>query len=235
MTWRINDEMPAPPAGSASFAGHHDAATELQLPAFLREPFAAAMSQSTLLPAFIALFGVVAALFMVDIATSIFIEVPPVFDDADSDDTEGVTELLPVIDEQMLADDRLAAELVSLAFADDGDLGDLGDVGDFDSWDDSWEDPEPVALDPPATSEAPPPAPPAPPPAPPAPPPVPAPDVAPGQPVWDLGPDTDELVRPHDDPLFSPGAGAGHPGAVVTPAVTPTDHSAPLSRTAPRC
>ncbi|WP_207567704.1 hypothetical protein, partial [Mycolicibacillus koreensis] len=41
--------------------------------------------------------------------------------------------------------------------------------------------------------------------APPAPPPVPAPDVAPGQPVWDLGPDTDELVRPHDDPLFSPG------------------------------
>lgn len=133
----------------------------MQLPAFLREPFAAAMSQSTLLPAFIALFGVVAALFMVDIATSIFIEVPPVFDDADSDDTEGVTELLPVIDEQMLADDRLAAELVSLAFADDGDLGDLGDVGDFDSWDDSWEDPEPVALDPPATSEAPPPAPPA--------------------------------------------------------------------------
>jgi hypothetical protein len=37
----------------------------LQMPAFLREPFAAAMSQSMLLPAFIALFGIGAALFLV--------------------------------------------------------------------------------------------------------------------------------------------------------------------------
>ena len=35
-----------------------------RLPAFLHEPFAAAMSQSLLLPAFFALFGVVAALFL---------------------------------------------------------------------------------------------------------------------------------------------------------------------------
>jgi hypothetical protein len=37
----------------------------LTLPEFLREPFSAAMSQSILLPAFIALFGIVAALFLV--------------------------------------------------------------------------------------------------------------------------------------------------------------------------
>ena len=39
--------------------------TALQLPGFLHEPFAAAMSQSMLLPGFIALFGIAAALFMV--------------------------------------------------------------------------------------------------------------------------------------------------------------------------
>ncbi|MGA9679537.1 MAG: MFS transporter, partial [Mycobacterium sp.] len=42
----------------------------LTLPEFLREPFAAAMSQSILLPAFVALFGVIAALFLVDVIGS---------------------------------------------------------------------------------------------------------------------------------------------------------------------
>lgn len=37
------------------------------LPGFLREPFALAMSQSMLLPAFVALFGVIAALFLLDL------------------------------------------------------------------------------------------------------------------------------------------------------------------------
>ena len=37
------------------------------LPQFLREPFALAMSQSMLLPAFVALFGVIAALFLFDL------------------------------------------------------------------------------------------------------------------------------------------------------------------------
>jgi EmrB/QacA subfamily drug resistance transporter len=64
MTSRISAEMPPQPSGAA--AG--DGATTLQLPAFLREPFAAAMSQSVLLPAFIALFGIVAALFLVGFA-----------------------------------------------------------------------------------------------------------------------------------------------------------------------
>ena len=58
MTSRISAEMPGGqtrPPGQAA----------MQLPEFLREPFSVALSQSVLLPAFIALFGVIAALFMV--------------------------------------------------------------------------------------------------------------------------------------------------------------------------
>jgi EmrB/QacA subfamily drug resistance transporter len=66
MTWRIGAEMPA--HGPTRATG--DGATTLQLPAFLREPFSAAMSQSVLLPAFITLFGIVAALFLVGFAPS---------------------------------------------------------------------------------------------------------------------------------------------------------------------
>ncbi|HEX5254702.1 MAG TPA: DHA2 family efflux MFS transporter permease subunit [Mycobacterium sp.] len=64
MTWRITDEMPRQPSGGAT----GEEALTLQLPGFLREPFAAAMSQSVLLPAFIALFGIIAALFLVGAA-----------------------------------------------------------------------------------------------------------------------------------------------------------------------
>ncbi|OBH50295.1 MFS transporter [Mycobacterium sp. E2479] len=64
MTWRISDEMPRQPSGEAT---GEDTLT-LQLPGFLREPFAAAMSQSVLLPAFIALFGIITALFLVGFA-----------------------------------------------------------------------------------------------------------------------------------------------------------------------
>jgi EmrB/QacA subfamily drug resistance transporter len=66
MSSRINSELPPMPDGPAF--GPQGAA--LQLPWFLREPFAAAMSQSMLLPAFVALFGVAAALFMVGFAGS---------------------------------------------------------------------------------------------------------------------------------------------------------------------
>jgi len=58
MTSRISAEMPT---GGRPVAGE---GTPVTLPPFLREPFAAAMSQSLLLPAFVALFGVVAALFL---------------------------------------------------------------------------------------------------------------------------------------------------------------------------
>jgi len=59
MTWRITDEMPPGTATAAEESGGVSA-----LPTWLHEPFSAAMSQAMLLPAFIALFGVVAALFL---------------------------------------------------------------------------------------------------------------------------------------------------------------------------
>jgi EmrB/QacA subfamily drug resistance transporter len=64
MTSRITKAMPPMPDG-ASFGPPGDKATALELPEFLRAPFAAAMSQSMLLPAFVALFGIGAALFMI--------------------------------------------------------------------------------------------------------------------------------------------------------------------------
>jgi EmrB/QacA subfamily drug resistance transporter len=63
MTSRITSELPQMPDGASGPPGGGGMA--LQMPAFLREPFAAAMSQSMLLPAFIALFGIGAALFLV--------------------------------------------------------------------------------------------------------------------------------------------------------------------------
>ncbi len=63
MTTRISAEMPPMAANGPSGEG-----SVTQLPGFLHEPFAAAMSQSLLLPAFIALFGVVAALFLLGFA-----------------------------------------------------------------------------------------------------------------------------------------------------------------------
>jgi EmrB/QacA subfamily drug resistance transporter len=66
MTWRITAQMPAQgTTGDAS-----DGALTLQLPEFVRVPFSAAMSQSLLLPSFIVLFGIVAALFLVGFAPS---------------------------------------------------------------------------------------------------------------------------------------------------------------------
>ena len=59
MTSRIGAEMPPMPSQTPQGEG-----SVMQLPAWLAEPFAAAMSQSMLLPAFFALFGVVAALFL---------------------------------------------------------------------------------------------------------------------------------------------------------------------------
>jgi EmrB/QacA subfamily drug resistance transporter len=59
MTSRISAELPPMPTQAAQGEG-----SVTRLPAWLHEPFAAAMSQSMLLPAFFALFGVVAALFL---------------------------------------------------------------------------------------------------------------------------------------------------------------------------
>jgi len=65
MTSRISSHLPAVSDG---FGPQAEKGTSLQLPEFLREPFAAAMAQSMLLPAFVALFGVGAALFMIGFA-----------------------------------------------------------------------------------------------------------------------------------------------------------------------
>src|SRR5689334_5400665 len=59
MTSRISAEMPPMPAQTAQGEG-----AVTQLPTWLHDPFAAAMSQSMLLPAFFALFGVIAAVFL---------------------------------------------------------------------------------------------------------------------------------------------------------------------------
>ncbi|HUL99613.1 MAG TPA: MFS transporter [Mycobacterium sp.] len=105
MTWRINDELPQMPQGAPR--GGEGAVT--QLPAFLHQPFSDAMSISTLLTAFVALFGVVAALFLVGTAVKVVdIEADYV------DDSEPRTDEIPVIPD--LADDHSDyAEYVSPA------------------------------------------------------------------------------------------------------------------------
>ncbi|MET0758378.1 MAG: MFS transporter [Mycobacterium sp.] len=59
MTSRISAELPPMPTDAPRGEGSVTA-----LPGFLHEPFSAAMSQSMLLPAFFALFGVITALFL---------------------------------------------------------------------------------------------------------------------------------------------------------------------------
>jgi EmrB/QacA subfamily drug resistance transporter len=66
MTTRISAEMPM----AADGPGGDGSVTEL--PAFLHQPFADAMSQSLLLPAFIALLGVVAAMFLLGFTSTPF-------------------------------------------------------------------------------------------------------------------------------------------------------------------
>lgn len=71
MASRLSAEIP----GAADAAPRADGATA-RLPDFLHVPFAAAMSQSMLLPAFVALFGVIAALFLLGFLGSRAVPVP---------------------------------------------------------------------------------------------------------------------------------------------------------------
>ncbi len=88
MTSRISADLPPMPEGRRPGTG------TLQLPEFLHEPFAAAMSESTLLPAFVALFGVVAALFLVGFVIEPARRTPlPVDDFEDLDDFNDLDEL----------------------------------------------------------------------------------------------------------------------------------------------
>lgn len=87
MTSRIGAEMP----GAASAAPRGEGAVA-ELPEFLHAPFAAAMSQAMLLPAFVALFGVVAALFLLgfDSEPTFAPNPEPYLDPRDDDDDDYV-------------------------------------------------------------------------------------------------------------------------------------------------
>ncbi|MGV0795204.1 DHA2 family efflux MFS transporter permease subunit [Mycolicibacterium sp. XJ1819] len=76
MTWRIDSEMSPSPPGAPRAAG-----AVTHFPPSLQEPFSAAMSQTLLLPAFLALFGVCAALFLLGFGRGR----PAVFDDDPGD------------------------------------------------------------------------------------------------------------------------------------------------------
>jgi EmrB/QacA subfamily drug resistance transporter len=95
MAARISDELPAAPANAAP----SDLAV-LKLPAFLHEPFATALSQSMLLPAFVALFGIIGALFLLG-GLPRRIPGPGLSDDDD------VTDWIPVYDEGYDDDDYI--------------------------------------------------------------------------------------------------------------------------------
>jgi EmrB/QacA subfamily drug resistance transporter len=106
MTWRISDELSPLPSG----ASPRGEGAVTQLPAFLHQPFSDAMSQSMLLPAFVALFGVVAALFLIGELTGA--RPAPALawraEDADRDRgyaSERPTDEIPVIHERYLPDE----------------------------------------------------------------------------------------------------------------------------------
>ncbi len=93
MTARISAEMPAMPAGAPSGEG-----AVTRLPGFLHEPFSAAMSQSMLLPAFVSLFGVVAALFLVGFRAQESAPRSGLSPDAMSADDAERTDVIPALD-----------------------------------------------------------------------------------------------------------------------------------------
>ncbi|MCX2930795.1 MFS transporter [Mycobacterium sp. CVI_P3] len=89
MASRISDEMPAAPSADLGV---------LRLPSYLHEPFAAALAQSMLLPAFVALFGIVAALFVLGGLGVRFVR-----QGGDADDD--ITDPIPVYDDGYDDDD----------------------------------------------------------------------------------------------------------------------------------
>lgn len=67
MTSQLGDHLPPGAAEAATSGGAENSGHATALPNHLHDAFAAAMSQSMLLPAFAALFGVIAALFLVSL------------------------------------------------------------------------------------------------------------------------------------------------------------------------
>jgi EmrB/QacA subfamily drug resistance transporter len=105
MTWRISDDLP-PLLQDASPRGE---GAVTRLPAFLHRPFSDAMSQSTLLPAFIALFGVVAVLFFAGARPASALRSRRARIGAahgeSFEDSEPLTDVIPAIHEQYLVDE----------------------------------------------------------------------------------------------------------------------------------
>ncbi len=139
MTSRISAEMPSTPADAPRGEG-----SVTQLPGFLQEPFSAAMSQSMLLPAFVALFGVIAALFLLGFGTQSADRLAFSRDDHGSDDRTEAS--------------RFARSLAGSAEEDhrqySRDYVEYADYGDEEFVDDdeyleylvSWDEPEPSVL-----------------------------------------------------------------------------------------
>ncbi|MDQ2629273.1 MAG: MFS transporter, partial [Actinomycetota bacterium] len=143
MTSRISTNLPPAPGG------RHPGSGDRNLPDFLHEPFAAAMSESTLLPAFVALFGVVAALFMVGFVIAPARRGPRPgadLDAADGIDDFGDFEDLDEVGDRRRGSDSPVLERVSLprhfaAFSaprsDEAEKA--GDAGEIDDADDPTE------------------------------------------------------------------------------------------------
>lgn len=114
MTSQISAAMPAqsdPAVGQAAVT---------ELPSFLHEPFAEALSRSLLLPAFVALFGVIAALFLRG------------FGDGSALEDQPVTPALPVEPDYFPDDDDYFEYTVDWSSADDSSADDEG----YEEWDD---------------------------------------------------------------------------------------------------
>jgi EmrB/QacA subfamily drug resistance transporter len=116
MTSRIGAEMP----GAAGAAPRGEGAVA-ELPEFLHAPFAAAMSQSMLLPSFIALFGVVAALFLIGFGAepAVAANPDPYLDPRDDDDDDYVEFTVNHDRAERDADDAVTDSFRSLPLAED--------------------------------------------------------------------------------------------------------------------
>jgi MFS family permease len=118
MTWQLAVEMPDLPTSGAA---QRPRGEQLQLPELLHQPFSAAMSQSVLLPALMALCGVVAALFLVGSLTPSGPLAALPAGSGPVGEFEGPTELIPVISEYDAADGADHADAAFRADAEDTD------------------------------------------------------------------------------------------------------------------
>lgn len=122
MTWRIGAEMPAGSAEAPTGEG-----AVLTLPEFLHAPFSAALSQAMLLPSFIALFGVVAAMFLLGALRSAREPEPRL------DGSERRTEVLPVVTD-------LSAPAGLAQYEDHGQVHAQYDDHEYDEYDTDYDD-----------------------------------------------------------------------------------------------